>query len=153
MSVYYVGPGGNDSNPGQNWSNRLLTLNGAEDLPLQPGDTVYVGPGIYGEPQLVMKPYVTILGFFQTQCIVLSIDHTKPLIVGAGYAAIDRITLSVYNPAAPPPYLIEYMGNPEGVHFRADNVVLNSTGNLVHVGSTNGPNIFLLNSCFRTYSN
>ena len=42
------------------------------------------------------------------------------------------------------PYLIEFLGNPEGVHFRADNIVLDSTGALIHIGSTNGPNIFLL---------
>jgi len=48
VSVYYVGKGGNDTNPGTNWSNRRLTLNSAEDL-VSAGDTVYVGPGRYLE--------------------------------------------------------------------------------------------------------
>jgi len=49
MTVYYVGPGGNDGNDGLSWANRFLTLNGAEDEPVASGDTVYVGPGIYRE--------------------------------------------------------------------------------------------------------
>src|SRR3989304_2901889 len=47
MTVYYVGPGGNDANNGLSWANRKLTLNGAEDVPVAAGDTVYVGPGGY----------------------------------------------------------------------------------------------------------
>ena len=49
MATYYVGPGGSDSNNGLTWGARKLTLNGAEDIPLAPGDTVYVGPGTYRE--------------------------------------------------------------------------------------------------------
>jgi hypothetical protein len=47
VTTYYVGPGGSDSNDGQSWANRKLTLNGAEDIPVAAGDTVYVGPGTY----------------------------------------------------------------------------------------------------------
>ncbi len=49
MTTYYVGPGGNNGNSGTSWANRKLTLNGAEDIPVAAGDTVYVGPGIYRE--------------------------------------------------------------------------------------------------------
>lgn len=49
MTTYYVGIGGNDGNNGQSWANRKLTLNGAEDIPVAAGDTVYVGPGVYRE--------------------------------------------------------------------------------------------------------
>lgn len=49
MTVYYVGLGGSDSNNGLSWANRKLTLNGAEDIPVVAGDTVYVGPGTYRE--------------------------------------------------------------------------------------------------------
>lgn len=49
MTTYYVGSGGNDSNDGLSWANRKLTLNGAEDIPVAAGDTVYVGPGVYRE--------------------------------------------------------------------------------------------------------
>lgn len=49
MTTYYVGTGGNDGNSGTSWANRKLTLNGAEDIPVAAGDTVYVGPGIYRE--------------------------------------------------------------------------------------------------------
>ena len=49
MATYYVGPGGNNSNNGTTWALRKLTLNGAEDIPVQAGDTVYVGAGTYRE--------------------------------------------------------------------------------------------------------
>jgi len=49
MPTYYVGPGGNDGNTGLSWAQRKLTLNGAEDIPVAAGDTVYVGPGVYRE--------------------------------------------------------------------------------------------------------
>ena len=49
MTTYYVGPGGNNSNNGTTWALRKLTLNGAEDIPVQAGDTVYVGAGTYRE--------------------------------------------------------------------------------------------------------
>jgi hypothetical protein len=49
MTTYYVGPGGNNANDGLSWANRKLTLNGAEDIPVAAGDTVYVGPGTYRE--------------------------------------------------------------------------------------------------------
>lgn len=49
MATYYVGKGGSDANNGQSWANRKLTLNGAEDIPVAAGDTVYVGPGTYRE--------------------------------------------------------------------------------------------------------
>lgn len=48
-NTYYVGTGGNDSNNGTTWALRKLTLNGAEDIPVEAGDTVYVGAGTYRE--------------------------------------------------------------------------------------------------------
>lgn len=49
MTTYYVGSGGNDGNAGTSWATRKLTLNGAEDIPVVAGDTVYVGAGVYRE--------------------------------------------------------------------------------------------------------
>ena len=49
MATYYVGKGGNDASDGTTWAKRKLTLNGAEDIPVAAGDTVYVGPGTYRE--------------------------------------------------------------------------------------------------------
>ena len=49
MTVYYVGIGGNDGSAGTSWAARKLTLNGAENIPVAAGDTVYVGPGTYRE--------------------------------------------------------------------------------------------------------
>lgn len=49
MTTYYVGPGGNDGSAGTSWGARKLTLNGAENIPVAAGDTVYVGPGVYRE--------------------------------------------------------------------------------------------------------
>ena len=47
MTTYYVGSGGSDAADGLSWANRKLTLNGAEDVSVAAGDTVYVGPGVY----------------------------------------------------------------------------------------------------------
>lgn len=49
MTTYYVGPGGDNGNSGLSWALRKATLNGAEDIPVVAGDTVYVGPGVYRE--------------------------------------------------------------------------------------------------------
>lgn len=49
MPTYYVGSGGNDGNSGATWALRKLTLNGAENIPVAAGDTVYVGAGTYRE--------------------------------------------------------------------------------------------------------
>lgn len=49
MATYFVGKGGSDASDGTSWANRKLTLNGAEDIPVAAGDTVYVGPGVYRE--------------------------------------------------------------------------------------------------------
>lgn len=49
MTTYYVGAGGDNANSGLSWALRKLTLNGAEDIPVAAGDTVYVGPGTYRE--------------------------------------------------------------------------------------------------------
>lgn len=46
MTTYYVGSGGNNANAGTSWSQRKLTLNGVEDIPVAAGDTVYVAPGV-----------------------------------------------------------------------------------------------------------
>jgi hypothetical protein len=49
VTTYYVGLGGSDAANGLSWANRKLTLNGAEDVPVASGDTVYVAPGVYRE--------------------------------------------------------------------------------------------------------
>lgn len=49
MTTYYVGIGGDNANAGTSWALRKATLNGAEDIPVAAGDTVYVGPGTYRE--------------------------------------------------------------------------------------------------------
>jgi hypothetical protein len=49
MTTYYVGIGGDDGATGATWALRKATLNGAENIPVAAGDTVYVGPGTYRE--------------------------------------------------------------------------------------------------------
>ena len=49
MATYYVGPGGSDAASGLSYALRKLTLNGAEDVPITAGSTVYVAPGVYRE--------------------------------------------------------------------------------------------------------
>jgi hypothetical protein len=49
VTTYYVGLSGSDAANGLSWANRKLTLNGAENVPVAAGDTIYVGPGAYRE--------------------------------------------------------------------------------------------------------
>ena len=108
--------------------------------------TVYVYPGIYTEPQIVLPSYVAIEGVFQTQTIIQADTSvaSQTFIVGSIYAAVNSVTLGCSNPSLPPNYLVEYLGDPSGDHFRCDNVLFKTTGNIVHIGTTNGPGIFLL---------
>ena len=113
---------------------------------------IQIGPGIYVEPQLVLKPYVTIQGSFQTQCIIMASNSSVPLVVGAGYSAVVNLTLLGENPSfAPgvyPPYLIEFLGDPAGNNFRVEGVILGSAlTSLVHIGSTAGPVIYIQFNC------
>lgn len=113
--------------------------------------TIYIGPGNFFEPQLVMKPYVALLGFFQTSTILIATNPAVPFVIGCGYAAVDRLTLAGENPFFPPgvypPYLIEYPGDPAGHHFRVENVVFGTAQGLVHVASTSGPAIYIQLRC------
>jgi hypothetical protein len=109
--------------------------------------TIQVGPGMYMEPQLVMKEYVTLRSFFQTQTILEAVVPGVPFIVGAKYACLDNITID--GTVGNPPYLIEYLGTATGNHFRVDNVVFGTTvgGTLVHLGSTVGPCLYIQTDC------
>lgn len=114
--------------------------------------TIQVGPGIYPEPQLVLKPYISIIGVaFQTSTVIMSIDPTKPLILGAPYAVVQNVTLTGANPMFPPnvypPYLIEYLGDPSGSNFWVDNVIFDTATGLMHIGSSAGPTIQLVTNC------
>lgn len=108
--------------------------------------TITVSPGIYVETQIVLKPFVSLVGTFQTACILLAHPSVQgtPFIIGAGYAAINKLTLSTYSYATPPSYLVEFNGDPTGIHFRCDNIILDNSADLMHIGSTAGPCIFLL---------
>lgn len=49
MANIYVGPTSAGLADGTSWANRYGSLNAAEDRPIQAGDTVWVGPGVYRE--------------------------------------------------------------------------------------------------------
>lgn len=107
--------------------------------------TISVGPGIFVETQIVMKPYVTLSGFAPSTTILAahpSIAGT-PFVVGAYYSSVTKLTLACADYAFPPSYLVEYLGDPTGNHFRCDLVVLDSSLDLIHIGSTLGPCIFV----------
>ena len=112
--------------------------------------TIYVGPGIYFEPELVLKSFVAIIGFFQNQCIVIATDPTKPLIQGANFSAVIRLTLSSVNPAFPgvyTPYLIECKGALPSLTFITNEIAYDTSVGLVHINSTSGPCVcVMLNS-------
>lgn len=49
MATIYVGPTSAGLADGTSWANRYGSLNAAEDRPIQAGDWVWVGPGVYRE--------------------------------------------------------------------------------------------------------
>lgn len=113
--------------------------------------TILVSPGIFFEPQIVLKPYMAIRGAIQTQTMIMAIDPTKPLIVGSPYGAVENITLVGENPMFPPgvypPSLIYFPGTVSGNHFRINNVIFGSANILIDLDSSVGPNIFILFDC------
>lgn len=108
---------------------------------------IQVGPGIYPEPQIVMKPYVSIIGYYASSTIIMATNPLVPLVIGSYYSVLDKLTLTGANPFFPPgvycPYLIEYSGDPSGNNFWINNVIFNSATGLINITSTSGPVIFL----------
>lgn len=109
---------------------------------------ISVGPGVYTEPQLVLKPYVIVEGADESQCFLLASDSTKPFIIGSSNSTLHSFTLSVANPLTPPPYLIEYLGNTTAIAFNIDTINFNTTADIMHIGSTNGPSLIYMHDCY-----
>lgn len=83
---YYVGPGGNDGNNGTSWALRKLTLNGAEDIPVVPGDVVWVGPGVYRE-----KLTADVSGGSVYQVGTVSVTKGSKQVTGNGTAWLANV--------------------------------------------------------------
>ncbi len=111
---------------------------------------ISVAPGIYIEPQLIMKPYVLIIGIDQSQCFLLASDPTMPFVIGSANSSIERITLSITDELTPPPYLIEYLGNSSTSTFTIDSVNYNTSADIMHIGSSNGPAFLYINNNYIT---
>ena len=113
--------------------------------------TIQIGPGIFVEPQLQMKNYVSVVGSGSQNTIIMAMDPTKALIEGAYYSFLQKVTLTSANPMFPigvyAPYLIEYLGDPTGNNFWVDNIIFDTAVGLVNVGSVNGPTIMLITNC------
>jgi pectin methylesterase-like acyl-CoA thioesterase len=108
---------------------------------------ISVGPGIFIETQIVLKPYVTLVGYLNTSTIIKAATSVAgtPFIKGAPYSALNGMTIGCEDYAFPPSYLVEYLGDMSGMHFRCDNVIFDTSLDIMHIGSSNGPCIFLLN--------
>lgn len=107
---------------------------------------ISIGPGIFVETQIVMKPYVTLTGFSPSTTILAAHPSIAglPFVTGARYSSVTRLALGCADYAFPPSYLVEFLGDPLGQHFRCDFVVLDSSLDLIHIGSTLGPCIFIM---------
>lgn len=104
--------------------------------------TIYVGPGVFVEPQLVLQPYIAIVGTLQSQTILMASDNTKPFIIGSPFSSISNLTLA--GQSAPyPPYLIEYLGSPTPSPFIFKNIFFGNANGLVHINNINGNAILL----------
>jgi hypothetical protein len=106
---------------------------------------VEVFPGVYFEPQIVMKPHVSILGDFLLSCVIVATNGAVPFISAVGGSAIKNLTID--GSGVSPPYLIEHLGDTLGAAFYMDSIVLNSNSDLIHVGSTVGISVFYMQDC------
>lgn len=113
--------------------------------------TLLVSPGIFLEPQIILKPYMAIRGATQTGSMIMALDPTKPLIVGSPYGSVENITLVGENPGFPPsvypPSLIYFPGTVSGNHFRINNVIFGSANTLIDLDSSVGQCIFIVFDC------
>lgn len=54
---------------------------------------VLVGPGVYTEPQIVMKPYITVIGV-GTSTIITAANPNAHLFIGAGNCQLTELTIT-----------------------------------------------------------
>ena len=101
---------------------------------------IMVGPGVYTEPQIVCKPYVDILGI-SIQTVLLADPSLAglPFIVGAGHCKVSNFLIAPVNLSFSPSYLIESLGTPDFSVFEIENLQMNSSAGIVHIGSSLGP--------------
>lgn len=79
MATKYVGPGGSDSNNGNSWGARYLTIAKAATVVSAGGDIVYVGPGTYRE-----NVTMTVSGGNTYSTGTVSITNGSAVITGSG---------------------------------------------------------------------
>lgn len=112
---------------------------------------ISIGPGLFVEPPLTLKPYVILQGTASPSTIILALSPLSTLITGVGNSGVFDLTVSGDNPMFPPnvypPWLIEYLGDPLGKHFRVEGVNFGTGTGLVHVGSSLGPAIYIQQNC------
>ena len=110
--------------------------------------TIFVAPGIYPEPHIDMKPYVSVVGTYNAQCIIVGYNPVQPLFSSSVPSQLSNLTLAPADPMNPPLYLVEYLGTSvPGGSFTLDSIILSTTGNGVYVGSTAGFCAFIARNC------
>ena len=103
---------------------------------------VDVGAGVFSEPQLVMKPFVSILGRGYEATVIQALDPSDHLIVGAGMAAVRGVTVSGVSDTGKAG--IYYNGS---IVFEVDNVI--STNNAIGIlfeGAATGTPVIVRNT-------
>jgi hypothetical protein len=112
---------------------------------------IYIGPGVFAEPPLTLKPYVILKGNSSPGTILLATNPLVTFITGCGNSGIFDLTISGDNfffpPNVYPPWLVEYLGDPAGKHFRVESVNFGTGTGLVHIGSSLGPAIYIQQNC------
>jgi pectin methylesterase-like acyl-CoA thioesterase len=103
---------------------------------------VNIDPGVYFEAGIVLKPYVSLVGKFSVSCVVVCVSPLAPLFTAVGNSSLKNLTLVTAGP--PPPYMIEFFGDPNSGALYMDTITFISSGNLVHIASTLGPVLCLI---------
>jgi len=108
---------------------------------------VQVGPGIYTEPQLVMKPYVYVGGLDFESTIIQPSNPAAHLIVASDNSAIFNVLLTGVTGSGQALVYYASTTNTVTTSFWVENVKFGSSDTLAIADGTNGYSNLFVNSC------
>jgi trimeric autotransporter adhesin len=119
---------------------------------------ISVGPGIYVESSLTLKPFVVILGDLPNAVIIVSSSPSQTLLTAVGNSALRNVTLTTGVQYPTPPVsggvLINFSGDSQGAQFRMDSVVFDCCETFMTVTSSSGRTaLFATNIAITTTAN
>ena len=115
---------------------------------------IIVGPGIFDENPLIMKPFVNISGMSPQITIIRALNPAASLLTGAVNTSIKNFSLTTGiqfpNPPVSGGRLLDYHGSSTVGQFVVNTIGIDSAATLINVDSTNGASQVLLYNIFVT---